>query len=417
MLERSPEITALSTMLWLALGLAPVTVALGCTDGNQRVDPPVDPPENGSAAGKTGRLRIGTVRADEPTTAVPPPPEFDLPTCPSGQWCASAASVEPFRVPADQLYGATDHEDCPGRIHVSGAEQAKLDDLPMAASLDIRLDVEATKTTRANGETDQCCYQWMEQCPGGRPLLDQGQPQLAPLQAGRRWTAALPDLDRAAIARLDPQTRRTVAEAWLADARMEHSSIASFARAGVELRAVDAPLGLIEGCARAAVDEGRHARICFGLAAAYGGPALEPRAMPTLAARPGGLIAVAIDTFIEGCVGETVAAACLRRAAREADDPALAVALARMADDEGDHAALAWQTLAWALERGGAPVRAAVLAVAGRLSPTHASEPDPEPQPGFSRGHGRLTPSAQARLRREAWAGVITPLLADLTRL
>jgi hypothetical protein len=112
-----------------------------------------------------------------------------------------------------------------------------------------------------------------------------------------------------------------------------------------------------------------------------------------------------------------VAAACLRRAASEAQDPALAAALARMADDEGDHAALAWQTLAWALERAGAPVRAAVLALAERLSPAHDDAALPEPASAIRRGHGRLTPSAQARVRREAWSGVITPLLADLTRL
>ena len=419
MVERSSEITALLASLRLALACAPLTLAAtGCTSG-------ASAPESGTTAASPSASSTTTTGVAEPPVPQPPvisPPEERLPSCPSGEWCGPAEIARALQGQAPE--GAPTHADCPSALAGSDAPDDAtraewgdaIDDLPVNSAMTARLDVEATKAAREAGEADHCCYDWMEMCPGGRPLLDHGQPQLAPLRPGARWTAALAKLDRGLIARLDPDARAAVAAAWLADARMEHSSIASFARAQVELIGVDAPAGLVEAYTRAAADERRHARICFGLAAAYGGPAVEPGPLPELTARAGGLVQVAVDTFVEGCVGETVASACLRRAAAEAHDPALASALTRMADDEGDHAALAWQTLAWAFTQGGAPVRAAIVAIAEHLSPL-SSRFDLEPdQATIVPGHGRLTPTAQARVRREAWAGVITPLLGDITR-
>ena len=44
--------------------------------------------------------------------------------------------------------------------------------------------------------------------------------------------------------------------------------MASFARASLELMAVAAPPGLLAACARAMVDEVRHAELTFALASA-----------------------------------------------------------------------------------------------------------------------------------------------------
>ncbi|KIG19542.1 putative lipoprotein [Enhygromyxa salina] len=302
-----------------------------------------------------------------------------------------------------------DIEGCPGTITSAG--MADIDEDARKALLGMRaqanIDHVATRAKRAAGEADACCYTWMEQCPGGRPLLDdRGQPQLAELvELGQAGQADTRD-------ELPTELRQRLAQAWLADALIEHASIASFLRVRAELEAVGAPDQLLAACERAAVDEQRHAARCFELAARYG-RACAPASSPQLAPRDGGLIRVAIDTFIEGCVGETVAAAGAQRAARGCTDPAVAQVLAEIADDESEHAALAWRTLAWAIAKHGAPVLLAVREVSEQLRPT-GPIPTADPHAQALAEHGRLDPRAQAQLRHATWATIIDPMLAEL---
>jgi len=409
-IDPSTELSFLRQTLRLAIACAPVLLA--CTDGESRAL------EQGkSTDGKVGSLFGNDPKPppDEPTTVAFDEP-YPMPSCPSGQWCGTKALAEPLRQPAGP-YVAQDFEGCPGGIRgsesIDSDERSRYGELPTHGAMVASIDVAATEARRSAGEQDACCYSWTEMCPGGRPLLEDGRPRVAELREGTRWTAALPELDRATIARLSDRERRALADAWLADALMEHSSIASFARARRELAAVGAPSILQRGCRRAAVDERRHARVCFGLAAAYGAIAVEPSPLGRSSIRPGGIERVAIDTFIEGCVGETVAAACVRRAANQAHDPALARLLHAIADDEADHAALAWQTLAWAIETGTDSVRSAVTTIADRLRPS--TEPRIETDT-LATGHGRLDAPTRARVRRDAWATIIDPLLASLIR-
>ena len=65
---------------------------------------------------------------------------------------------------------------------------------------------------------------------------------------------------------------------------------------------------------------------------------------------------LARSTFIDACIGESVASAALAEASRRAGDPVLARLLARMSSDEERHAELAWRIVAWALRTGGADV-------------------------------------------------------------
>jgi hypothetical protein len=62
---------------------------------------------------------------------------------------------------------------------------------------------------------------------------------------------------------------------------------------------------------------------------------------------------LAIETFIDGCVGETVAAVDAAREAAAEPNPALAAILTKIADDESRHAALAWQIVAWCVRQDG----------------------------------------------------------------
>ncbi|HTN86641.1 MAG TPA: ferritin-like domain-containing protein, partial [Sorangium sp.] len=248
-------------------------------------------------------------------------------------------------------------------------------------------------------EDGQCCYDTNDPGIGacGRPFLVGGEPRLAGVEARADWV-----LDAAAeeALSLDAATRAALAEAWLADARLEHASIASFARFALDLLALGAPPALVDAAHRALSDELQHARACFTLASRYAGRSLGPGPLamdgaldaPTLAS-------AAVGAVREGCVGETLAALQASAQRDRARDPEARRALDRIADDEAAHAELAWAFVRWAVARGGEPVRAAVArafdeALAGALA---ARGPE---RAGIDaaawRDHGRLTEAERA---------------------
>jgi hypothetical protein len=185
---------------------------------------------------------------------------------------------------------------------------------------------------------------------GGRPFLVDGRMRVAPESARRDWSRAIePDLTG-----ISPSHRARLAKHWADVARLEHASIAAFARVTLDLLALGAPSALVQATARALADETEHARLMFGLAEAYAGAPVGPGPLAVDGALEGVSLAdFARRTGREGCVGETLSALEAQLAADQATDPAVRDLLARIADDEGRHAALAWQTVAWAIEQGG----------------------------------------------------------------
>jgi hypothetical protein len=357
---------------------------------------------------------------DAPTTAIvepppppPPPEEMNFPPCPGGAWCGPKALVEPLRR-KDMAFPVEDVEGCPGAIQGNNAiDQAAFTDypgLPLDGSMLANVDGVATKARRAACEAETCCYGWMQLCPGGRPLLIESVPVVASLRAGDDWSADLPALTIEPPASL----RQRIADEWLRDASSEHASIASFVRARAELAAIGAPEALLNACDRAAADEVEHARLCFGLAAQLSGRSLAPDDLELPTPRGGSAIDVALDTFVEGCVGETIAAACARRSASLAADPVVRAVLERIADDETEHAALAWRTIAWVTEREGSRV---LVALRERAKQMRTSEPESIPEdPDAAELHaqGRLDRAELARVRAQVWRELIDPLLAEL---
>jgi hypothetical protein len=188
---------------------------------------------------------------------------------------------------------------------------------------------------------DVCC---------GRPLLHDGRAIVAPVVRHGTWPETMTAVD---VATMSPRERRRLGEDWLRSARLEHASIASFARFTLELLRYGAPPDLVADAQRAALDEVRHAELCFALASAYLGEPLGPGPLDLAEAAH---LAESIGDFAEavareGCIGETLSAvdAAARRA--DATDPAVREALAIIEADESRHAVLAWRTLRWLLER------------------------------------------------------------------
>jgi hypothetical protein len=71
-------------------------------------------------------------------------------------------------------------------------------------------------------------------------------------------------------------------------------------------------------------------------------------------------VQLAIESWLDGCVSEGSAARHAALAARCATDRQARAVQHQIAVDETRHAELGWSTLAWAVARGGAPVRDAL---------------------------------------------------------
>jgi len=365
------------------------------------VDPvlPVDEPPKPEvdAPPKDPKPEVAIPKSNPGTGRKPP-----RATCPSGTWCTDKASAKKHAVA-----GAKYRQGCPDNI----THGAKGLDGPLRGNQIRGLDKAKTKERRADGTKDACCYGWYSSCPGGRPLLDDaGTPVVASFEPGvvLGWSC-----DRQALP-ASPQARAFAAQAWLDDAAMEHASVASFGRVALELLSLGAPPELVEGAHLAALDEIRHAKTCLSLARACGAGSVDPGRLAAVPQRRADFARFAADTFIEGCVGETIAALVVTRAAAGAQDVGVRRALEEIAADEARHAALAWRMVSWAIERGGAPVVAAVLEAAERLRPDRIEGSSPSPEPEGIGRLGRLTSDQLAQARRDGWTGIIGPMLTTL---
>jgi hypothetical protein len=173
----------------------------------------------------------------------------------------------------------------------------------------------------------KCCYHFEESdCgEGGRPFLVHGHPRVASLASN--------------VAN---------ASAWLADAQVEHASVAAFARLSLQLLALGAPAELVRDAQLASLDELRHADFFFDLASREAGAQLRPGPLDVAGALDDLSLAALVESNLrEGCIGETVAAEHLRRRAQRTSEPELRAGLWAIADDETRHAALAFRILAW----------------------------------------------------------------------
>ncbi len=370
--------------------------------------PPTTAPEPEPEPEPTPEPIANPTPKPEPT----PPPSLELPeeadpakearpTCPSGTYCLAEETASKLKqAGSEQVMG------CPADIALKPGVEVPLG-FPMKIT---GFDEAQTKASRAEGGDKMCCYAWYEHCPGGRPLLDtESTPVVAPFRPGTGWSGASFELSGT------PRARVRAGAQWLADAAAEHASVASFGRVALELLSLGAPPELLEQTHRAALDEIRHAKVCIALARACGASPQEPGPLPGLSPRPADLARFAADTFVEGCVGETTAALVMERAASGVHHHRARRALETIARDEAQHAALAWRSIAWAIEQGGERVRVAVHQAAAALRPlARAPSSGPDDEPESLASLGRLSPAQQARARTDAWDGIIEPLLTRL---
>ncbi len=288
-------------------------------------------------------------------------------------------------------------------------------DCPAASEVEDGCCNAATKGPFAEGGL--CCYWW---CPGaccGRAFTVGGEARVAEVVSRQGWLASS---EHRPIAHLDEPTRAALAEAWLADAQMEHASVASFARFTLELLALGAPSDLVEASQRASMDEVEHARLCFGIASRFAGRAMGPAPLAMEGAMRGGSLAESAAWAVEeGCIGETIAAMTAHAQRDVAEDEGVRAALDRIADDEERHAMFAWRFVAWALTTGDASVHAAVMSAFSRVQCYLQRDADEanegEINTALYHRYGRLTRAEADQAARSALRDVIEPCVRLLT--
>ncbi len=156
---------------------------------------------------------------------------------------------------------------------------------------------------------------------------------------------------------------------WARTALDEHASIGAFSRLSLQLLGAGAPARLIRETHRAALDEARHAELCFTIASRYAGVPLRPSPMhlPAAVDAPCDLATLAVESLLDGAVNEGLAAAAARASLAVAIDEQERAALRTIARDEARHAKLAESIVAWCFEVGGARVADALLAALARV--------------------------------------------------
>lgn len=243
------------------------------------------------------------------------------------------------------------NESCPAAVAFDlGPDGRHAARFAPAATDSVNANVEANDRLPPN---NLCCYQSIRKRPSGSPQLRLGRALRhhgVPTTAAACETTAWLDETTASVDGLAPDERREHAEQWLAAAGTEHASVASFAKVALQLMALGAPPELVADSHRAAIDEVAHARASYALASRYAGRPLGPGPLHVGDAPVATFEALAVDTFVDGCVGETIAALAAFAAAETATDPAIAKLQRTIADQEQRHAELGWRIVGWCLE-------------------------------------------------------------------
>ncbi len=205
----------------------------------------------------------------------------------------------------------------------------------------------------------------------GRPLRI-GKRALTPgVRASSEWANG----PRPRVDGLDAETRAVLRDLWLHDARKEHASVPAFGQVAWQLVALGAPADLVRRAHLSCLQEIDHAERCFALASAYGGEDLGVQDMPALLSggaelpsdRLRALVKVATEALTDGALLEDYNAELAATALADVRDPAAREALVRVVEDEREHARLAWDIIAFCVERGGDPVARALRKTFDRL--------------------------------------------------
>jgi hypothetical protein len=198
-----------------------------------------------------------------------------------------------------------------------------------------------------------CCYKQIMMHPKGRPLRHDDEAIVPAIVRGPQHVPSF-------------EAKLELAEKFVEIARIEHSSVASFADLSLTLLAHGAPIELVEGAHRAALDEIAHATAALEIASSIEGVSRSAGRMP-IPAGDRSFHGLVRSTVIDGCFGEVMGA--LEAAEERSDDSTIAGFFEMVAEEEARHAVLAFRIVRWALEHDRAAAEVAIreaIEVVGR---------------------------------------------------
>lgn len=253
-------------------------------------------------------------------------------------------------------------------------------------------------------------------CFVGRPFLVAGDERRGGLRPRSDWAEGT----NAGVEDLSPWLRERAASAWAEMGRMEHASVASFARFTVELMVFRAPSKLMEDALRALGDEIKHAKLAFAMASRYARRAIGPGVLEVSDVEYTAELATSVEAAVlEGCIGETVAALEAATLLATAEDPDVRAVLTQVAKDEARHAELAFRYVAWAI--GEQPMLARSVEalwqrerMRGERPDESAAEGDDDETKRSLAKHGVMSADERRALRRCVFAEVLVPCFAAL---
>lgn len=257
---------------------------------------------------------------------------------------------------------------------------------------------DCAKYCSLDGGFVDCRYWEGEGCSDGGLTAKTGQPATLACGlcngVGRRPSG----LRAACVAR----TRDPLGEHFAQVAHLEAASVFAFQQLRDELALHGAPQSLLRCAERSIRDEQRHARVMARLARRHGGEPVTARVRRRNLRR---LERVARENAVEGCVRETFGALVATWQAEHAEDQTIRARMARVAQDETRHAALAWAVAKWADARLDAAARARVARARRAAARRLADEVTTSLPASASRAAG-LPTDAQARALVEAMSGM-----------
>jgi len=192
--------------------------------------------------------------------------------------------------------------------------------------------------------------------------------------------SALPSITASAdgARRGDDTAPAEVVALWGRRAQTELASVPAFRDLAAQLHVQGAPQGLVERCHQAARDEIHHAMLAANHSAVLGSCRVQldsdGATARTPIAGPAGMVRLAVESWVDGCLGEGAAASAASLEADLTDRDDVRRSQLTIARDEAEHAELAWDVLAWTLRAGGRDVRDALHAVAEALPPANSSQ-------------------------------------------
>lgn len=253
-----------------------------------------------------------------------------------------------------------------------------------------------------------------QNCVEGRPFLVHGQARTASADERSDWSLRASTATHLESGKDSVLAKQAAAE-WTRIALMEHASVAAFARFALQLLAVGAPPALLQQTSQAMSDETRHAQLAFGLARRFGALDVGPGPLQVQGSLDElDLKSITLTTLLEGCIGETVAALCAKLALEHVRDAELQAVLTTIAQDESNHALLAWRFVQWAI--GMQPALGTdVLALARQqLQLAQEANVHAAPEEDALLAYGVVGDAAYAQLRAAALSDVILPCLEAL---